>query len=194
MLVIGLTGSIGMGKSTTASMFAGRGVPVHDADAAVHDLYRGEAVPLIQAAFPGTVRNGSVDRSILAGRVVGDRDAFARLESIVHPLVRKRDERFRDEARSAGRRVCVVDIPMLFETGGDKRVDVCLVVTAKASVQRERVLARPDMTEERFEAILAKQMPDAEKRRRAHFLVDTGSGFQSAERQVDAILRAVAGM
>jgi len=194
MIVLGLTGSIGMGKSTTSDMFARRGVPVHDADASVHALYRGAAAPLIEAAFPGTTRDGAVDRTALAAKVVGKPEAFATLESIIHPLVRETNDRFRTGVRSRGKRTCVVDVPLLLETGGDERVDAVVVVTADPEVQRRRVLARGGMTEERFNAILEKQMPDAEKRRRAHFLIDTGLGFDSAERQVASILRAVSAM
>jgi dephospho-CoA kinase len=190
---IGLTGSIGMGKSTTAKMFAAEGVPVHDADAAVHALYAGRAAPLIEAAFPGTTIDGKVDRKRLSPHVLSNPEAMKRLEAIVHPLVREEEQAFLDKARADRRRVVMMDIPLLFETGGDRRVEVSVVVSAAADVQRQRVLARPDMTEERFEAILAKQMADAEKRRRAHFLIDTGLGMAPARRQVCAILKALAG-
>lgn len=192
MIVLGLTGSIGMGKSTTAAMFAARGVPVYEADAAVHRLYRGAAVPLVEAAFPGTTRDGAVDREALSAAVLGRPEAIARLEAIVHPLVRAEEEAFLAAARRDGRRVAVLDIPLLFETGGEARVDAVAVVSADAEVQRHRVLARPGMTAEKLAAILARQMPDAEKRRRAHFIVDTGRGLAAAERQVDGILRALA--
>lgn len=192
MIRIGLTGSIGMGKSTTARMFAAEGVPVHDADAAVHALYRGRAAPLIEAAFPGTVVGGKVDRALLSPHVLNRPEAMKRLEQIVHPLVREEEEAFLERARAAGRRIVMMDIPLLFETDGDRRMDVSVVVTADADIQRQRVLARPDMTRERFQAILAKQMPDAEKRRRAHFLIDTGLGMASARRSVRAILKALA--
>jgi len=191
MIVIGLTGSIGMGKSTTAAMFARHGVPVHDADAAVHALYAGAAVAPIEAAFPGTIRDGVVDRAELSTRVVGKPEAFARLEAIIHPLVRQASRDFREKAEKAGHEVCLVDVPLLFETGGDSNVDVVVVVTADADIQRERVLARDGMTAERFEAILAKQMPDAEKRKRADFIVDTGHGLEAAERQVEDILKTI---
>ncbi len=193
MISLGLTGSIGMGKSTTAKMFAAEGVPVHDADATVHMLYAGRAAPLIEAAFPGTVIGGRVDRALLSPHVLGNPEAMKKLEAIVHPLVREEEQRFLERARSDRRRIVVLDIPLLFETGGNQRVDACVVVTADAKVQRERVLARPDMSEDRFKAIAAKQMPDAEKRRRAHFLVDTGLGMEPARRQVRAILKALAG-
>ncbi|UFI04332.1 dephospho-CoA kinase [Roseibium aggregatum] len=192
MIRIGLTGSIGMGKSTTAKMFAAEGVPVHDADAAVHALYSGRAAPLIEAAFPGTVSDGKVDRTLLSPHVLGKPEAMKKLEAIVHPLVREEEQLFLQRARADHRRIVMLDIPLLFETGGEARVDVVVVVTADAQVQRDRVLARPGMSEDRFEAILAKQMPDAEKRRRAHFLVDTGRGMEAAKRQVRAILKALA--
>ncbi|MCR9283808.1 MAG: dephospho-CoA kinase [Rhodobacteraceae bacterium] len=192
MIRIGLTGSIGMGKSTTAKMFAAEGVPVHDADATVHALYSGRAAPLIEAAFPGTVSDGKVDRLLLSPHVLGKPEAMKKLEAIVHPLVREEEQLFLQRARADHRRIVMLDIPLLFETGGEARVDVVVVVTADAQVQRDRVLARPGMSEDRFEAILAKQMPDAEKRRRAHFLVDTGRGMEAAKRQVRAILKALA--
>jgi dephospho-CoA kinase len=192
--VLGLTGSIGMGKSTTARFFAEAGVPVHDADAVVHHLYEGEAVPAIEAAFPGTTADGRVDRTRLSGRVVGDDAAMRRLEGIVHPLVRAAEERFLVEAQARGAPVAVLDIPLLFETGGDSRVDAVVVVSAPPDVQRARALERPGMTEQKFTAIAAKQMPDAEKRRRADFVVDSSRGFDSARAQVRAILDAVATM
>lgn len=178
-----------MGKSTTAAMFAARGCPVHSADEAVHRLYSGRAAPLVEARFPGTAPGGVVDRVRLSAAVLGDAEALRDLERIVHPLVREEEARFLDEARRAGAPVAVLDIPLLFETGGEARVDRTLVVSAPADIQRARVLARPGMTPERFEAILAKQMPDAEKRRRADFVVDTGAGLAEAQAQVQAILR-----
>ncbi|KAB2883808.1 MAG: dephospho-CoA kinase [Pseudorhodoplanes sp.] len=194
MIVLGLTGSIGMGKTTTARLFAEEGVPVHDADAAVHRLYDGEAGGLIEREFPGTTVAGRVDRTRLAGRVVGDPQALKRLEAIVHPLVRKSENAFLEDARRRGAPVVVLDIPLLFETGGDARVDAVVVVTAPVEVQRERVLARPSMTAEKFEALLAKQMPDAEKRRRADFIVDSGHGLEPARAQVRDILAKAATM
>ncbi|MEP4770074.1 MAG: dephospho-CoA kinase [Roseibium sp.] len=194
MIKLGLTGSIGMGKSTTAKMFAAAGVPVHDADASVHVLYAGRAAPLIDSAFPGTVVNGKVDRSLLSPHVVGKPDAMKRLEAIVHPLVREEENLFLERTAKERQRVVVLDIPLLFETGGDQRVDAAVVVTANADVQRERVLSRPGMSEDRFQAILSKQMPDTDKRRRAHFLIDTGLGLASAERAVHAILKSVSGI
>ena len=190
--VLGLTGSIGMGKSATAGLFRARGVPVHDADAAVHALYRGAAAPLIEAAFPGTVRDGVVDRVRLGEAVIGRPDAIARLEAVVHPLVRSEEVRFLEAATRARAGLVVLDVPLLFETGGERRCHATLVVSAPADLQRARVLARPGMTPERLDAILAKQMPDAEKRRRAHFRVDTSAGLPRAGAAVDAILRALA--
>jgi dephospho-CoA kinase len=194
MFVLGLTGSLGMGKSTTARFFAEAGVPVHDADAVVHRIYEGEAVPLIEAAFPGTTADGKVDRSKLAACVLDDPAALKRLEDIVHPLVHEAERRLLAEAEARGESVVVLDIPLLFETGGDRRVDAVVVVSAPPDVQRSRVLERPGMTIEKFESILAKQMPDAEKRRRADFVVDTSQGFEAARAQVRAILAAVAKM
>jgi dephospho-CoA kinase len=188
MVVIGLTGSIGMGKSTTARLFAEAGVPVHDADLAVHRLYEGEAVGEIEAAFPGTTGPGGVDRERLARRVLGDDEALRRLEAIVHPLVRHEEEKFMAAAAQAGAAVAVLDIPLLFETGAEHRVDAVVVVSAPAALQRVRALARAGMTETKFEALLAKQLPDAEKRRRADFVVDTSAGIVSARAQVHAIL------
>jgi dephospho-CoA kinase len=194
MIVLGLTGSIGMGKSTTAAMFREVGVPVHDADATVHRLYSGTAAPLIEAAFPGVVKDGVVDRKALGDRVLGDAAAIRRLEAIVHPLVREAAKAFLAQAAAQRATVAVLDIPLLFETQGEDRVDAVIVVTADAAIQRQRVLARPGMTEERFVQILARQVPDAEKRRRAHFIVDTGLGMTGARRQVRDIVRAVAGL
>jgi len=194
MFVLGLTGSVGMGKSTAAQFFREEGVPVHDADAAVHRLYEGEAVAPLETAFAGTTENGKVDRIKLANRVLGDRAALLRLEEIVHPLVRKEEERFLAQAEKAGAAVAVLDIPLLFETGGEARCDAVVVVTAPPDVQRTRVMARPGMTMEKFEAILAKQMPDAEKRARADFVVDSGQGFDAARQQVREILAQIARM
>ncbi|MGO4830954.1 dephospho-CoA kinase [Rhizobiaceae sp. 2RAB30] len=193
MIVLGLTGSIGMGKSTTAKMFAEAGVPVHDSDEAVHRLYAGAAAPLVEEAFPGTVRDGTVDRTRLAERVIGDVAAIRRLEAIIHPLVRADADAFLERHRRAGAPLAVLDIPLLFETGGRNRVDKVLVVTASAELQRERVLARPGMTEERFRAILARQVPDPEKRGEADFVVDTGSGLESAREAVAAIVSQLTG-
>lgn len=191
MILIGLTGSIGMGKSTTAAMFADLGVPVHDADAAVHALYRGAAAPFIEAAFPGTTRDGVVDRPALSKIVLADSLALKRLEAIVHPLVRQAEADCLARANADGRRMVVLDIPLLFETGRDRAVDVVVVVSCDAATQRARVLARPGMTVDRFEAILAKQMPDGKKRAGAHFVVDTGQGLTPARRRVAGIVRAL---
>jgi dephospho-CoA kinase len=188
VIILGLTGSIGMGKSTTAKMFAERGVPVNDADGVVHDLYRGKAVPLVAQAFPEAIVDGVVDRGRLAQAVLGDREALKRLESIVHPLVREAEVAFVAQHRAAGTPLIVLDIPLLFEVGGENRVDRIVVVTAPPEVQRERVLARPGMTEEKFAAIRAKQLPDAEKRARADFVIDTGLGMDSARAAVDRII------
>ena len=194
MFVLGLTGSLAMGKSATAKMFVEEGVPVHDADAAVHRLYAGEAAPLIEAAFPGTTKDGTVDREALAQRVIGDAAAIKRLEAIVHPLVHAASVKFLAEAERNGASVAVLDVPLLFETGGDKRCDAVVVVSAPAQIQRQRALERPGMNEDRLTALLAKQMPDAEKRARADFVVDTSRGFDHARAQVRDILKAVAKM
>ena len=194
MFILGLTGSIGMGKSTTAKFFAEEGVPVHDADAAVHKLYDSEAVPVIEAAFPGTTTNGRVDRNKLAERVVANPNNFRKLELIVHPLVRAAEVVFLVEAEKSGAKVAVLDIPLLYETGGEKRCNAVVVVTAPHDVQRKRAFERPGMTDERFLAILRKQLPDPEKRERADFVVDTSKGFDAARAQVREILKAVAKM
>jgi dephospho-CoA kinase len=191
MFILGLTGSIGMGKTATARMFAEEGVPVQDADAAVHALYEGKATPLIEAAFPGTTVDGKVDRVRLGAQVIGKPDAMATLEKIVHPLVAHERDSFLANAEKTGADVVVLDIPLLYETGSDMNCDAVVVVSAPADVQRERVLARPGMTDERFAAILAKQMPDAEKRARADFIVDTSRGFDAAREQVREILAKV---
>lgn len=191
MFILGLTGSIGMGKTATAKMFADEGVPVQDADAAVHALYEGKATAPIEAAFPGTTANGKVDRVKLGAMVIGKPEAMARLEKIVHPLVAQERDEFLSGAEKSGADVVILDIPLLFETGSDRNCDAVVVVSAPAEMQRERVLARPGMTEERFGAILAKQMPDADKRSRADFIVDTSRGFDAARDQVREILAQV---
>lgn len=188
MLILGLTGSIGMGKSTTAKLFAEAGVPVYDADAAVHQLYEGEAVPAIEAVFPGTTAGGKVDRARLSARVVHDPAAIEQLEQIVHPMLGASRQKFFDDAEAAGAPVAVVDVPLLFETGGEKRVDAVVVVTTSAEVQRERVLARGTMDEEKLNSILARQMPDAEKRKRADFIVDTSHGLDPVRARIRDIL------
>ncbi len=191
MFILGLTGSIGMGKSTTAALFAEAGVPVHDSDAAVHRLYEGDAVAPVEAAFPGVAVDGKVDRAKLAAQLIGKPAAIKRLEAIVHPLVRAATQRFVQAQAAKGARVVVLDIPLLLETGGEKNVDAIVVVSTPSEVQRARVLARPGMTAEKLDALLARQMPDAEKRARAHFVVDTSRSFDSARAQVHGILRAI---
>ena len=194
MFILGLTGSVGMGKSTTARFFAEAGVPVHDADAVVHTLYDGEAAAAIEAVFPGTTADGKVDRARLGARVLDDPAALKRLEAIVHPLVQRAQERLIAEAAAQGHAVVVLDIPLLFEVGRDRDCDAIVVVSAPPQVQRARVLERAGMTAEKLDAILARQMPDAEKRARADFVVDTSRGFDAARAQVRAILDAVATM
>lgn len=188
MLRVGLTGSIGMGKSTTAQMFRDAGVPVLDSDQIVHDLYRGAAVAPIEAAFPGVTVDGVVDRGKLAAQVLSDPQALKRLEAIVHPLVWAARDDFLNEQEKKGASIVVYDVPLLFETGAEKSVDAIVVVSAPEDVQKARVLARPGMTEEKFAAILAKQIPDAEKRARADFIVHTEKGIEAARGEVQAIL------
>lgn len=194
MRILGLTGSIGMGKSTTAKLFAEAGVPVYDADAAVHQLYEGEAAPAIEAAFPGTTTNGKVDRSKLSARVVHDPAAIKRLEQIVHPMLGASRQKFFAAAEAARAPVVVLDIPLLFETGGEKRVDAVVVVSTSPELQRERVLARGTMDEAKLDAIIAKQTPDAEKRKRADFVVDTSHGLEPVRAQITHILAEVVKM
>jgi dephospho-CoA kinase len=191
MIIVGLTGSIGMGKSTTAAMFAAEGAPVYDADAEVHALYArgGAAVGPVGEAFPGVVVDGAVDRTLLSQKVVGDAGAMKRLEAIVHPLVGMSRAGFFEKAQADGADIVILDIPLLFETGGEKRVDAVVVVSAPADVQRQRVLARPGMDEAKLDAILARQMADVDKRARAHFVIDTGQGLEAARRQVRDVLR-----
>lgn len=187
-LVIGLTGSVGMGKSTVAARLKALGIPVCDADAEVHALYEGAAVAPIERAFPGTTANGRVDRQRLSQSLLADPSGFKRLEEIVHPLVQAAERAFLHRAAAGGAAMAVLEIPLLFETGGDARCDVTLVVSAPADVQRARVLARPGMTPEKLAAILSRQMPDDEKRRRADFVVDTGTTLAATEAEVDAII------
>lgn len=193
MIILGLTGSIGMGKSTTAAMFSELGIPVHGSDETVHRLYSGRAAPLVEAEFRGTVIDGVVDREKLAKAVLADSAALRRLEAIVHPLVREEEILFLDRHRKAGAPLVVLDIPLLFETGGNERVDKIVVVTAPPEVQRERVLRRPGMTEDKFAAILAKQVPDAQKRQQADFIIDTGAGMDAARREVEKIVSDLTG-
>jgi dephospho-CoA kinase len=194
MKVLGLTGSMGMGKSTTAKLFAEAGVPVYDADATVHQIYQGEAAPAIEAVFPGTTVDGKVDRSRLSAMVVHDPAAIKRLEQIVHPMLRAYHQKFLDDAERSGAAVAVVDVPLLFETGGDKRVDAVVVVTTTPENQRERILARGTMTGEALDALLARQMPDVEKRKRADFVVDTSHGLDPVRLRIRDILERVAKM
>ncbi|NPU68604.1 dephospho-CoA kinase [Bradyrhizobium sp. 83012] len=194
MRVLGLTGSMGMGKSTTAKLFAEAGVPVYDADATVHKVYESEAASAVEAAFPGTTVDGKVDRPKLSAKVVGDPEAIRRLEAIVHPMLRSYHQRFLDDAERSGVPVAVVDVPLLFETGGDKRVDAVVVVSTSPEIQRQRILARGTMTEEALDALLARQMPDAEKRARADFVVDTSNGIDPVRAQIRDILAEVVKM
>ncbi|MBU4531778.1 MAG: dephospho-CoA kinase [Hoeflea sp.] len=193
MIIIGLTGSIGMGKSTTAEMFEAMGIPVNSADAVVHQLYEGEAAPLIEEAFPGTAPDGVVDRRLLSEQLMAAPDGFARLEAIIHPLVRAREQEFIARARSRGEPMVVLDIPLLFETGAADRVDRIVVVSCAPEIQRERVLARAGMTEAKFAAILSRQTPDADKRQRADYVIDTGNGIDAARQQVADIVEELKG-
>jgi dephospho-CoA kinase len=191
MILVGLTGSIGMGKTATADIFRSEGAPVYDSDRLVHKIYAGAAAQEIEKAFPGSTRDGAVDRNLLSRMVLNDPEAMKRLEAIVHPLVWEGRRKFLEEQERLGRDIAVLDIPLLFETGSEKDVDKIVVVTAPKSLQRERVLARPNMTGEKFEAILARQTPDEEKRRRADFIIHTDKGFDAAREEVRAILRAL---
>lgn len=193
MIVLGLTGSIGTGKSTTSAMFHDLGVPVHDADATVHDLYRNEAVAPVAARFPEALRGGVIDRKVLSAILAAAPERFRELEAIIHPLVRARETAFLEAERTNGAALVVLDIPLLYETGGEKRVDRVLVVTCDPQTQRRRVLARPGMTEEKFALILSRQMPDAEKRRRADFVIDTGKGLEAARKQVEEVIDILKG-
>ena len=191
MIKAGLTGSIGMGKSTTAQMFRDEGIAVYDADATVHELYSGEAAPLIEAAFPNTTKDGIVDRTKLSEYVIGKPENMKKLEAIIHPLVHKQEQAFLKQAETRGDKLVVLDIPLLFETGGKNRVNKIIVVTAPAEVQRQRVLAREGMTEEKFEAILARQVPDSDKREQADFVIDTSLGLEAARERVQAIINSL---
>ena len=194
MRILGLTGSIGMGKSTTAKLFTEAGVPVYDADAAVHKIYEGEAAPAIEAAFPGTTVDGKVDRAKLSAKVVHDPAAIKQLEQIVHPMLGASRKKFLEEAEASGAPVVVMDIPLLFETGGEKRVDAVVVVSTDPATQRERILARGTMTNEALDAILARQLPDVEKRKRADFVVDTSHGLDPVRTAIRDILAEVVKM
>ncbi|MCB1456359.1 MAG: dephospho-CoA kinase [Nitratireductor sp.] len=191
MTILGLTGSIGMGKSTTAQMFRDLGIPVHDADATVHALYSGRAGPLIEARFPGTLKAGTVDRVELGRQALGDAQAMKDLEAIIHPLIREEEQAFLDEARKNGAELVVLDNPLLFETGSADRTDRILVVTASPEEQERRVMARPGMTGQKFRQMLARQMPDAEKRARADFVIDTGQGMDAARRAVVDLVKRI---
>ncbi len=192
MRIIGLTGVIGAGKTTTAGLFAQRGIPAHDADRSVHTLYRGAAAPAIEAAFPGTTSDGVVDRDRLAAAVLDDRAALRRLESIVHPLVIDDRNQFIAKAKQNLCRAVVLDIPLLFEINADRFVDVIITATAAPEILRDRVMKRPRMTDRKYRALLDRQMSDSEKRRRAHFTVDTGQGLAAAGRRVHGLVRALA--
>lgn len=194
MLVLGLTGSMASGKSTVASMFAELGVATWNADDAVHRLYAGRAAPLVESAFPGTVKGGVVDRPALAAQVASNREALRQLEAIVHPLVREDEMEFRARALREGRRILLLDIPLLFEGGSDKRVDAVIVVSTDEAIRKARAMKRPGMTEERYAGLLARQMPDEEKRLRAHFIIDTSGELDATRRQVRGLMRALAGM
>nr|WP_314094742.1 dephospho-CoA kinase [uncultured Shinella sp.] len=191
MIVLGLTGSIGTGKSTTAGMFRDLGVPVHDADATVHDLYRNEAVAPVAALFPEALKDGVIDRKVLSATLAQAPERFRALEAVIHPLVRARETAFLEMERQKGSALVGLDIPLLYETGGEKRVDKVVVVTCDAQTQRRRVLARPDMTEEKFALILSRQMPDAEKRKRANFIVYTDAGLEAARKQVEEVIETL---
>lgn len=194
MLLLGLTGSIGMGKSTTAKLFEEAGVPVYDADATVHKVYEGEAAPAVEAAFPGSTVDGKVDRQKLSAMVVNNTEAMKLLETIVHPMLRSHQRKFLSDAETAGAPVAVLDIPLLYETGGEKRVDAVVVVTTTPEIQRERILARENMTPDKLDAILARQLPDTEKRKRADFVVDTSHGLDPVRQRIGEILREVVKM
>lgn len=191
MIRAGLTGSIGMGKSTTAQMFRDEGIAVYDADATVHELYSGIAAPLIEAVFPNTTKDGTVDRTKLSEYVIGKPENMKKLEAIIHPLVHQKEQEFLKQAETRGDKLVVLDIPLLFETGGKNRVDKIIVVTAPAEIQRERVLARDGMTKEKFEAILARQVPDSKKRDKADFVIDTSLGLEVANIAVREIIKSL---
>ena len=191
MIIVGLTGSIGMGKSTTSAMFREHGIPVYDADGAVHRLYAGAAVAPMASIFPEAIVEGKIDRTVLSRLVMSDSGALRKIEAVVHPLVGVDRAGFMERCVREGARTVVFDVPLLFETGGDKNVDVVAGVSASADIQKRRVLARPEMTPEKFATIVSKQLPDAEKRRRAHYVVDTGRGLDPARRQVAALVASL---
>jgi dephospho-CoA kinase len=188
MIILGLTGSIGMGKSTTLQIFADEGIPTYSADDAVHELYRGKAAPLVDMEFPGVTKDGVVDRAKLSAAVIGKPEALKKLEAIIHPLVRQAELDFVSNAKASGAKLIVLDIPLLFETDGKQRVDATLVVSAPPETQRARVLARPGMTAEKLDAILARQMPDADKRRLADYIIDTGEDLNSVRSHVKSLI------
>ncbi|KRD60684.1 dephospho-CoA kinase [Ensifer sp. ENS10] len=192
MIVLGLTGSIAMGKSTTAQMFRDFGVPVNDADEVVHQLYRGEAVAAVEAAFPGTTKDGEIDRAELSRQLMEAPGRLSELEAIVHPLVRKKEQEFLAKYAATAAPFVVLDIPLLFETEAEKRVDRVVVVTCSAELQRERALKRPGMTEEKLAMILARQVPDSEKRKRADYIIDTSDSFDVTRGQVKAVVDELA--
>jgi dephospho-CoA kinase len=194
VIVVGLTGSIAMGKSTVAALFAAEGAPVFDSDSAVHSFYSGSGAERVEAAFPGVLIDGAVDRELLSQRVLGDRAALARLEAIVHPEVATMRGAFVLREQAAGRRLVVIDVPLLFESGGERSVDLVLVVSARETVQKARALARPGMTSERFEKIVGRQTPDSIKRRGAHMIIDTNGSIEATRAQVRGFLRCAAGM
>lgn len=189
MIILGLTGSIGMGKSTTAQMFRDENIAVHDADKTVHQLYENEAVEPLRDLFPSAIVDGRVDRKALGRLVLGKRDKLKSLEQLIHPMVRQKEQQFLEKSKADNARLVVLDIPLLFETGGEKRVDVVLVVTADKEIQRQRVLEREDMSEEKFAAILKQQVPDSEKRQKADFIIDTGLGMDHARLEVRSIIK-----
>jgi dephospho-CoA kinase len=191
MIVAGLTGSIGMGKSTVAAYLRSKGIPVHDADKIVHDLYEGEAVPLVEGVFPGTTRNGAIDRVALSKVVLGSAEALRKLEAIVHPLVRHAEWKLLLREQDKGADLTVLEIPLLFETGAGHLFDAIIAVSAPARVQRERMLQRPGMSAEKLDAILARQLPDAAKREKADFVVDTGVPLEDTHRQIDAVVTEI---
>lgn len=188
MLIVGLTGSIGMGKTTTANLFIKENIKVYDADAEVHKLYEGEAVPLVEAAFPNTTQNGKVNRQKLGSLVLGNKEKLKHLEALIHPLLAEKRKNFLEQSKADGQKFVVLDIPLLFETGADKHCDFIITVTTSAEEQRRRVLSRQNMTEQKFEEILTTQLPDAEKRRRSDFIIDTSNSIQDAHDQVKEVI------
>ena len=191
MLVIGLTGGIGMGKSAAAERFASHGIPVFNADLCVHQLYEGEAVAAIEAAFPGVARGGKIDRKLLSEKIAGSPQRLRQLEAIVHPMVVAAEIDFLIEQENKGEKLAVLEIPLLFETGAEKRIDVTVVLSAPAELQRERVLARPGMSVDKLEHLLARQLPDAERRARADYVVDSGESLEDMHRALDKLIESL---